>query len=223
MAPARLILPYVQDLPIELTYPTGTIWSGEARVHLQSQPLGKLIWTTSPFALILGEAEVDAYLQGKNLNLTAESVLATDGQQHHLNGDASLDLLNSRLVQYEIQLSGDISLKQVEIHTNENQKIKSVQGDIHWSGGSSRFRLLGALHQLELNPLNGKLSSESHVVKLEVSDPRANTQVLDATLETNSGWLHLTIYAPFLEYIGVPPIRALRNSAFIFQISEKIY
>lgn len=223
LAPARILINYTENLPVQFSYPTGTVWSGSAIADVDSIPLGKIDWSVSPFSLLLGQVSASSQLKGKQLDLTAVSEMTTEHQTHLIEGEIALEILNSLLVQYEIKLSGNLELEDVHLQVDESQSLTSLTGMVYWHGGEARFRLLNTLNNLELKPVQGVLSSNANQAILFVRDSAFNRQLFEAKLETDTGWFHLTLFPPFLEYMGAPPIKILNDSAFLFQFSEKIY
>jgi hypothetical protein len=115
----------------------GTVWSGEAAsLTVQGVDLGRLEWSTSPFAALIGRASADVAVRGRELNSTARITA-------HPGGDVFVRDLQARTTPRLIdqfqplpaELSGDLALE-LDTLSYQSGALTDVNGELRWTNAA---------------------------------------------------------------------------------------
>lgn len=223
LAPARLATSSIESDLFEFHEANGTLWQGSAKVYYLHKELGIFQWEINTLQLLAGEIDVAFRLDGSDLSL--EGTHNTDGNRSRstLGGTIGSRFANSHLVNYDISLSGDLSIFDVKLIMSEPHTVEDFSGSVAWDGGPVHFNFAQSVYSSELEAIDGHFGQQEQDLLLTIFQRSDNSRLLTIRLEPNSGWLHIRATPAFLEFTHIPPSFSLRDSDFAFEVSERIY
>ena len=222
IAPAALIPHVVSSPHLRLESTQGTIWRGGADTFLDNQHIGVLSWRVKPLDLIKGKLTVDLLLERDGVSINGVSTSKTDSHEISLNGIIGSQFVNIYTLDYDIRLSGELTLDDITLRIDDENRVESVTGRVTWDGGPVRFKLANVMHEVTLEPVIGSLSRESNFVELSVRRTQSEAPVLAFRLDQETGWVHLRAFPAFLEFANVPPNYLMQDADFLFEVSQKL-
>ncbi len=111
----------------------GTIWSGEAKsMVMEGVDLGRLNWSTSPFAVLMGRLSTAIEIEGQELTASAEISASPGGalSVRELRAITSPRLID-RFQPLPAELSGEIRLELASLDYT-NGALTAVSGQVIW-------------------------------------------------------------------------------------------
>ena len=196
----------------------GTIWQGSADVQFRDFPLSEINWELKPLPLLRGVADVKIIASGFGHEVSA-GLLLVDNTVHlqRLNGFLHSDYINQVGVEYGLRFTGNLQLKETDL-TIENNWIKEISGQLHWTGGQMRHQLESGQQVVNLPPLDGELSIDEELT-LNVTHDRL--PVLSFVLQP-SGWVTLKFRARVFGLAGLSWPTGSDVDDIVLTIEEKI-
>lgn len=179
-APAALIPRLLPDTdPIGLTEPRGTLWNGSAALAHAGNPLGELRWALEPAALLRARLVYELSLSGPDVALDGQLHAGFEATEATLDGTLNAKPVNDWLRIYNMRLSGDFTLKAIEVRIAARTLV-ACGGRLAWSGGPVTYILSGKLFNSTLPPLYAELGPGPEAVAYANGD---STPLLVAALK----------------------------------------
>jgi hypothetical protein len=115
----------------------GTVWSGEAAsLTVQGVDLGRLEWSASPFAALIGRASADIAVRGRDLNGTARISAHPGGDVFVRDLQASTTpRLIDQFQPLPAELTGDLALE-LDTLSYQGGALTDVKGELRWSNAA---------------------------------------------------------------------------------------
>lgn len=111
----------------------GTVWSGEAQsTMVEGVDLGRLTWSTNPFALLLGRASTAIEIRGPELTGSAEVSASPGGNiaVRELQATTSPRLID-QFQPLPAELTGDVRVE-LDSLDYRNEALTAVSGQVVW-------------------------------------------------------------------------------------------
>lgn len=194
-APAGLLRSLLAPVEgVNLLHPSGTLWHGEAELYLVEHSAGQLQWRFRPAALLGGYLEYQLALTGPDQALDGNVGVSPGSIRLDLEGMLSSRFLNQWLAPYDIGMSGDVTLREVDLlllrkgteaaPAGPNQPGLApgeASGTLTWDGGAVNYRLSGQEYRGSLPPLVATLGEglEVYIYPEAGQTPLLVAQMLD--------------------------------------------
>lgn len=183
-APATLIRPLLpDDGSVTLRRLQGSLWNGSGDLAIAGQPAGHARWAFQPGALLRARLGYAVTLEGPDHRLQGSFAAAPTAGLVTLSGRLADRFVNRFLSAYDIALSGDLTLSDVEAQLPydlvETGGGRSA-GTVSWNGGPVDYTLAGRRYSGRLPPLVGYLGEglEAVVYPRQRETPLLRLQVL---------------------------------------------
>lgn len=173
---------------LSLTGISGTLWQGHLFLSFQNHLPVKVNWEIDGFSpldlalhyrLLVQEADIQL---SANLALHAHSLVASQ-----VNGEISGSELSRFSDLNELSMEGVVQLLNINFSADQTW-IRSLSGNIEWSGGLIAFQSAAGRISQHLEPVNGKLFLNE--TRPAIVFTLAGSPVLQAELN-QEGWLRL--------------------------------
>lgn len=186
--------PQLDAAGVSLAATRGSAWHGSAELNLDTQHLGRLDWSASPWALMGGNLDADFSLNGQQLSLRGNVTSADDTTRlGNLHGQADIDFL-AALLNIPADLKGTLVADLNEVVIGKNQTIQAADGKLVAHG--VRIPDLGVgLGNLTLtldnagNKVSGELDNSGGDIAMQgtLTLTRNGSYVFQATLKPRPG------------------------------------
>ena len=223
LAPARLVPQLVSAPGIRFANAEGTLWHGRGNISLENQHIGALSWDVRFLMLFKARLTADYVLKGNDIAVAGVIDAGFDSRSLTIEGTLDSGLVNPFVLDYDLRLSGQLELNDVQITTSTANLIENLQGTVYWQGGPVRYKLSNIVTEVDLNPVMGSFSNEGTSTYLSLETVGTTTPILRLHLEVPTGWLHIQAFPDFLEFANVPSSYLIEDSKFLFEVSHQIY
>lgn len=200
----------------------GALNEGSADVLYDSMPLGLLSWSTDLASLLSGDVKLRLKLAGDSHLL--EAIVVADTEQlivEDLHGYVRAASVNPYSTPYGMTLEGELKLSAIHLRL-ENQWLRQLSGNLHWNGGTIRYRAANAAATYRLKSLDGELSLPEQTAILLVRDTNSTAEVLSVHL-TSQGWATATILRRFFDLAGMQWIITDSADDIALQLEQKLW
>ena len=164
-APASIVVRLVDNTMAyaELTSAQGTLWQGSSTLLIERRPVGQLMWDFRPASLLRLQPTYDWSLNDPDIRLTGFAGVDASGFELHASGSFSASAINPWLTQYDIDLRGIFELAPTTIRlahadADGQPSLKDAHGQLHWSGGLTRYVLSGLTREVLLPAMSAYLA-----------------------------------------------------------------
>jgi general secretion pathway protein N len=225
-APLEFIWPKVQPhmgrLPVQVDLVSGTLWQGQARVHIPK--VGKVIgqWDIQLSELFRGKLAAKVKVSGDELKFKGLVRGSTD-QIQVIDSDAFMSsrYLAPLLRQGRSSLSGDFELSKFNaLFSISAKQIVAANGRLLFSGGDVSFPLDGKKINATLPVLMGVIKKPTDNVELAITN--ADGQDIGKGYVQPDGWAGIGIRRRFLDILGLQWPAEVNEDKVIFEASQKL-
>jgi hypothetical protein len=223
-APASLVTAVLApQLPEFATTETrGTVWSGSTRLSWHGAPLGRMHWRFRPAGLLTAHASYDTWLAQDQDRLDAR----VDARFTRLDVSAAGELAAGRLDPvfrpYDLFIPGTFRLDGLTAGRAHRAQLPDLRGELHWSGGQTRYRLGDAEHVANLPPMVGFIDTVAGQPELAVYAVDDETPLILARLAAD-GWLTIGITKRFTQLTAQPWHGDQPEHAVVVEVQEKLF
>jgi hypothetical protein len=218
-APAGLVGRLLPDAaPVRLLEASGTLWSGDADLLVQSRPVGRLIWSFKPVTLFRGRIGYDLSLAGEQIRLDGQAATGTGNAEAALAGSVGGDFVSTWLAPYDIELQGEFELMDTQMHLTD-RRLNEVAGTITWTGGDVTYVLSGRRYRTTLPPMRAELGPGPEAVAFAEGDA---TPLLHAEL-TPDGFAKIGVTKYFTKLAGNPWPGGDPDHAVVLEVEEQVF
>jgi len=228
-APASLIERIVDNQlqsSIQFSSSAGTLWQGSGTISLNGFIDSDLSWSIPLQDILTLNPKVLWTIEGVGLNLKGETSLLYQGSKTIAKGQIYSTLLNNAFTPYDVFLDGDLLIKKISItnQIEENFKITSLTGDLHWTGGPIRYVLsqtpitvISPFFQLNLSDQTGGL------IHATLDSPTHGYHLLIATLNPTKGILKMQVSKGFTKIFGNEWPGSASDNQIVLELEERIF
>ena len=218
-APAGLLNAVLDDsAPVRLLAPKGTVWSGDATLLINGFSIGRLIWTFEPVTLIGGRIGYDLVLNGQDISLQGHASTNFSSQAAEITGDVQASFVNHWLAAYDIELSGEFALNDIEMTIIE-QTVTEAGGRATWGGGNLTYILSGKVSRATLPPMFADLGPGPVAVAFAEGE---QTPLLHAALQPN-GFAKIGVTKYLTKILGNPWPGGDPDHAIVLEVEEQVF
>ena len=227
-APASLIERIVDNQlqsSIQFSSSAGTLWQGSGTISLNGFIDSDLSWSIPLQDILTLNPKVLWTIEGVGLNLKGESIVYPEVKTI-AKGQINSTLLNNVFAPYDVFLDGDLLIKTISITNNieENFMIKSLTGDLQWTGGPISYVLsqtpitvISPFFQLNLSDQTGGL------IHATLDSPTHGYHLLIATLNPTKGILKMQVSKGFTKIFGNEWPGSASDNQIVLELEERIF
>ena len=221
-APASAVRRFIPpDSPVTLTNLEGTLWNGSAQIFLNAEDVGlaKWVWRSGDLTELMVGYDWSLTRDGLSLN----GVLASNGNEASVTatGLVADHIINSYLQPYDLTISGDLSLENVQAEVVDRQ-LNSIEGLLTWEGGATRYQLASRHYQAIVPPLVGTLGLIDNHPALTVIREGGEITLIRAEL-LPTGYAKLGITKRFTQLLGNPWPGRDPDHKVVLEVEEQIF
>ena len=122
---------------------------------------------------------------------------------------------------YDVDLQGDVRLREVSLHATRRQ-IVAAGGELDWPGGHINYVLNSQPYAANVGPLHGRLRQRTGRLWLEVTTPATQLDALRFTLSAD-GWGSAAATRQFMASAGFPWPGNAAPGEFVLEVQEKLF
>lgn len=216
----RLLLP--ADAEVEMLRPAGTVWNGSADVFLGGTPIDRVSWRFQPGSLLRAGLGYQLILLGSDHDMTGTLHFGVTAAVIELAGGASAGFVNRWLGQYDIAVSGDFALDEINVripYTLRGASPGAASGSLAWTGGPLQYQLAGQRYSSSLPPLIAYLGDALEAV---VYQEGGHTPLLRAEVQ-NDGFVRIGMTALMTRLVGNPWPGSHAEHEVVLEVEELVF
>ncbi len=232
-APAGLLRTLLAQVEgVNLLDPSGTVWRGEGELYLAEHAAGQIQWRFQPAALVRGYLEYQLTLTGPDQALDGNVGVSPGSLHLDLEGMLSARFLNQWLAPYDIGLSGDVTMREVDLlllrNGDEAPAAASnppalapgeASGTLTWAGGPVNYRLSGQEYRGSLPPLVATLGEGLEVY---IYPEKGQTPLLVAQMLEN-GFVKIGVTRLLTKLLNNPWPGSDIDHEVVLEVEEQIF
>jgi general secretion pathway protein N len=216
------VQPHVGRLPVQVEMVNGTLWQGQARVHIPK--VGKVTghWDIQLAELLAGNISADLEVTGDQLKFNGQ-VIASQQQVEVIDSKAFMSsrYLQPMLRQGRASLTGDFELNKFNATFSlADKQILTAAGQVLFSGGDVSFPIDGKKINASLPILVGRIDKPADNVELKITN--TDGQDIGSGYVQPDGWAGVSIRRRFLDILGQKWPADVDEETVIFEVSQKI-
>jgi hypothetical protein len=232
-APAGLLRTLLTPVEgVDLLHPSGTLWRGAGELYLAERNAGQVQWSFRPAALLRGYLEYQLTLTGPDQAMDGNAGISMDSIHVEVEGVLSSRFLNQWLGPYDIGMSGEVTMREVDLllYRNGSKTAAAVpnqpalapgeaSGTLTWAGGDVRYRLSGQEYRGSLPPLVATLGDglEVYIYPEKGQTPLLVAQMLD------NGFVKIGITRLLTRLLNNPWPGSDADHEVVLEVEEQIF
>ena len=224
----RYAEPYARELPVRIENPAGTLWKGRFDMGIPQAGSVSTQWQLSPFALLLGNADLTLNAEGESVRLNGEAhvgglyggiperVVISD-----MAGYVDTQALRPLLMQARATLDGSFELSGLDADISiADRTVNDVSGQLVYSGGQLKARVERQSINTELPMLVANIMMDGDKVVVPVAT--ADGAPLGQLFMQQDGWGGMTVLRRAVDIAGQSwPDKQADADTVIFEVSQK--
>lgn len=223
----RFLAAELSALPVHVQQVSGTLWQGRVQLRiLQLQELGLLDtrWQLSPWALLIGRADLDMQIETADIRLHLPLQINLNQQLSISGAEGYLDMrpLRPLLQRQRTDAEGHVELNRLLLEADlSTGVIGQLSGQIRYSGGPVTLLVDNKPVNARLPVLLGQLGREPERAALDLTTEQGEA-LLRAYLQPD-GWAGVELRRRLLDIVGQQwPVQASPDTV-IFEASHKVF
>ena len=227
----QYVSPFAQQLPVQISQPTGTLWQGSATVRDRTLGEFDARWTlTQPLSLLLGQLNLDVSVDGEPLRVNGHAQLkglwqGTPSDVSFTDFDGYMDatVLSPLLSPQQVSLNGDFELSGLNGSVSvQDKQLLSVSGQLVYSGGQVTYPLQrGKQQTADLPMLIATAETLGDNVLVPVVTDEGNP-IGEAYLQPD-GWGGVRVLRRAIDIAGQTwPDKQADEDTVVFEVSQKV-
>lgn len=224
----------VQQLPVSIEQPVGTVWSGKTRLGSNSSNLSiepfALEWRLSPWTLMVGRLDLMLAVDNSAMRLDGRLISKFDFanlqpqyiQIGELSGYIDSSLLTTVFQPQRVSATGSIELTSMGGRFNWSDRLlDNVSGQLNYSGGDIDFVANRQRVKSEIPPIFGALQMSETIAEIAFS--QVDSSPLARAYIQPDGWGGVAVRRRTLDMVGQKwQDDAATPDTVIFEVSQKI-
>lgn len=216
----RLIAPSAQ---INLVDTRGSVWQGEARLLALGGDVGALTWQVRPGSVFALEPTFDWRLTSSSMGLNGTATSGFSATSLTAIGGFGADALNPYLNAYDIHLNGSFEVTPTLLEfVYSPPQLRSINGQIDWSGGNVRFTLANQLHEVDMPPLSAKLGADVSGAPHAVVVQQGDATPLMVVSASGNGFIKIGITKMFTKLLRNPWPGSDADHVVVLEVEEQL-
>ena len=226
--PASLVTRFLEanpQIPFNLSNTSGTLWDGNGRIKANAFRDASISWSVPILDILLFNPSVIWKMDSNNAVLKGKSSISGSNIITITSGTIGSSLLNRIFSEYDIILDGSLSIENLSVISDRNERfsINQLDGLLIWTGGEITYMLaklpvtiVSPVFELELfkktpNPIQARLKTSSY-----------NFPVLLANL-SERGNLNVKVTKAFTKIFGNEWPGADSEEQIVLELEEYIF
>ena len=226
----QYVQPATKGLPVRISAPVGTVWSGDVRLDTPQSGAINAHWNLDPFSLVTGSLNLAINAEGEKLRLSGRAVadgLYSGGVPDRIiledvSGFLDAAALSPYLMSMQTSLTGDFTLNKFSADLSLGEKnLNSASGQLVYSGGRAQVPVQRQRISTELPMLVATVATagDKFVVPVTTED---GEQIGQLFLQKD-GWGGVSVLKRALDIAGQPwPDKQATPDTVVFEVSQKI-
>ena len=121
-----------------------------------------------------------------------------------------------------MKVSGSFAIDDMDLRLGKSNVIDSLSGTVRWEGGSTRYIVGDETRVAPMPPMVGELSSMDADAVLSAVD-EDNVKLLQVRLETDTGWIHVSLSRRMLELSQMPWDTDATDDTEVLNVSREVF
>ena len=226
----QYVQPATKGLPVRISAPVGTLWSGDDRLDTPQSGALNAHWNLDPLSLVTGSLNLDINAEGEKLRLSGRAVangLFGGGVPDRIvledvSGFLDAAALSPYLMSMQTSLTGDFTLNKFSADLSLGEKnLNSASGQLVYSGGRAQVPVQRQRISTELPMLVATVatSGDKFIVPVTTEDG----EPLGQLFLQKDGWGGVSVLKRALDIAGQPwPDKQATPDTVVFEVSQKI-
>lgn len=223
LAPAGLVRVLIPDASgIDLLETSGTLWNGSGQLYLGGNAAGTVHWRARAVTVLQGALGYDVSVRGSEHDLSGHVAAGWAAANIRLDGTAGAPFTNRWLAPYDIVMSGDFTLQDVDVtwpYDPDAVAAGRASGAITWTGGPVRYRLAERNYAGELPPLIAYLGES---LETQVYPKDGQTPLLRADIRPG-GFVRIGVTQLLTRLAGNPWPGAHADHEIVLEVEEQLF
>lgn len=212
---------HLQSIGLQVKAVEGTIWQGRAQVLFRFVE-GVAEWNLSVSELTQLRLPLALKLDTNAGNMESEVALSLAGVSVDIpKMDIEIASLNKFLELHRLRASGELLVRNLKLRI-EDKMVQTASGKINWTGGDVRYPAGREMHERNIPPVYGTLSSASvGNLSLGLRDQEASFDFLSASID-ESGVAFVEVRRRLLDIADEPWSASSEETDVVFKVKKPL-
>ena len=222
LAPAGLVGAALGDTgPARLSDIEGRLWDGRASLLFDGWPAGRLRWSLDAAGLLDGRLRFDWRIEDPGYEVGGQGEVGFGVTAFDATGQVGPVLIERTLAPYDIAVGGALEISRLVVRASHDLVPRTIEGNLHWTGGPVGYRLAGRDFRTDLPALDGRIDTVEGEPVLTVRAAGEDVPLLRVRLD-HEGWAHIGITRRFTALVGMPWPGGGPGDAVVLEVAEKV-
>lgn len=208
---------------VEVQQVGGTVWSGDAWLHVQGLPL-RLSWQLQPGSVIHGFVPLEWRLQSRGSRAEGSVTTMLDGRVRVLLRHARVDLAEITahdLGVKPLRVPGVVTLESFFGVWDPERGLSDFQGQGQWPGGTVTWPMGNQVRQSGMPPIEGQLTSSNGQPELVLMEQGSSQPAVRVLLDAG-GRAQVELYKRWIEFLGLDFAPGAAPGDVVFRVSQQV-